>query len=235
MGYRRIGVSAVGVMLLSAGQGVQALTIQLFDTGSVGANPSVAAAYRDAADRWEALISDPVNLKLNISYAHSTSNQLAWAQSSFVNANYSDVRAALQSDVSSLNDASAAGSLTGGSSINLLINRTSDSPNGSGSQVPYLDANGSLNNQSLLLSRANARAIGLLPANDAFIDASLTFNSKYNWDYNPDDGVNSGEYDFVGIAMHEIAHALGFLSGVDVLDQNSPPYTLRLPRMTLPL
>ena len=225
MGYRRIGVSAVGVMLLSAGQGVQALTIQLFDTGSVGANPSVAAAYRDAADRWEALISDPVNLKLNISYAHSTSNQLAWAQSSFVNANYSDVRAALQSDVSSLNDASAAGSLTGGSSINLLINRTSDSPNGSGSQVPYLDANGSLNNQSLLLSRANARAIGLLPANDAFIDASLTFNSKYNWDYNPDDGVNSGEYDFVGIAMHEIAHALGFLSGVDVLDQNSPPYT----------
>lgn len=225
MAYRRVGVSAVGAILLSAGHGVQALTIQLFDTGGVSGNASVAAAYREAADRWESLLSDPVNLKLNISYAYSTSNQLAWAQSSFVSANYSDVRTALQLDASSANDATATASLPGGSSVNMLINRTADSPNGSGSQIPYLDANGSANNQSLYLSRANARAMGLLTANDAIIDASLTFNSKYNWDYNPDDGVNTGEYDFVGIAMHEIAHAFGFLSGVDVLDQNSPPYT----------
>lgn len=225
MRYRRTGLSTLGALLLCSGQGAQALTIQLFDAGGVSGNPNVAAAYRDAADRWEALLSDPVNLKLNISYAHSTGNQLAWAQSSFVNANYSSVRGALQSDVSSTNDAISSASLVNASGVNLLINRTSDSPNGSGSQTPYLDANGSLNNQSLYLSRANARAIGLLPANDAFIDASLTFNSKYNWDYNPDDGVSTGQYDFVGVAMHEIAHALGFLSGVDVLDQNSPPHT----------
>lgn len=224
-GLSRRGLCAFGAVLLCSAQGGQALTIQLFDAGGVSSNPDVAAAYREAADRWEALLTDPVNLKLNISYAHSANNALAWAQSSFVTASYTDVRGALQSDISSADDAIAAASLVSGSGVNLILNRTSDSPNGSASETPYFDNNGSANNQSLYLSRANARAIGLLPANDVFIDASVTFNSKYNWDYNPDDGVPTGQYDFVGVAMHEIAHALGFLSGVDVLDQNSPPYT----------
>ena len=38
---------------------------------------------------------------------------------------------------------------------------------------------------------------------------------------NPADGITAGAYDFVGIATHEIGHALGFISGVDILDINS--------------
>ena len=39
---------------------------------------------------------------------------------------------------------------------------------------------------------------------------------------------------FVGIAMHEIGHALGFHSGVETLDRNSPPLTAPFPEDSFP-
>ncbi len=54
-------------------------------------------------------------------------------------------------------------------------------------------------------------------------DATITFSSLFNFDFNPNDGIVFNQFDFVGVATHEIGHALGFTSGVDVLDINSPP------------
>lgn len=56
-------------------------------------------------------------------------------------------------------------------------------------------------------------------------DAFIEFNSQFTWDYQRADGIQAGAYDFVGLAVHEIGRALGFLSGVDVLDTGSPPTT----------
>jgi len=71
------------------------------------------------------------------------------------------------------------------------------------------------------MSNANAKALGLLAANNAAIDASITFSSNFSFDFDPTNGISAGFYDFVGVATHEIGHALGFISGVDVLDTNS--------------
>lgn len=121
--------------------------------------------------------------------------------------NYSTVRAALVADAKSANDIIAAGSLSD-SSIPLYINGTRDNSNGSGSLTPYLDNNGA-NKTSVRITTANQKAPGLLAANATGVDASITFNSNFSFDFNPTDGITAGQYDFVGIASHEIGHALG--------------------------
>jgi uncharacterized protein (TIGR03437 family) len=43
---------------------------------------------------------------------------------------------------------------------------------------------------------------------------SIGFNSSFNFDFDPTDGITSGRFDFTGTALHEIGHALGFSSNV---------------------
>jgi hypothetical protein len=74
------------------------------------------------------------------------------------------------------------------------------------------------------MSTSNAKALGLVAGNAPGIDGSITFSSNFSFDLDPSDGISAGDYDFVGIATHELGHLLGFVSGVDVLDENSPPY-----------
>jgi hypothetical protein len=54
-------------------------------------------------------------------------------------------------------------------------------------------------------------------------DASITFSSSFQFDFDPTDGIDSTKFDFIGVATHEIGHVLGFTSGVDTLDINTPP------------
>ena len=75
--------------------------------------------------------------------------------------------------------------------------------------------------------RSSSRRSGGHPRRGACIvncDAFIQFDTTdYSWDFNPSDGITAGSFDFIGVAAHEIGHALGFISGVDVLDINSPP------------
>lgn len=190
------------------------------------------AAFTQAANIWAGLLADSVTINLTVGTADLAGNStLAQADSRLELYTYAATRAALVADATSSNDTTATGNLQAGPNLRLLINGTSSNPNGSGSFTPYVDSTGA-NTSSIRMTSANARALGLSGGTATAAlgcigtcDGSITFNTTDfpNWDLNPNDGITAGQFDFVGIAVHEIGHALGFISGVDILDINIPP------------
>jgi hypothetical protein len=60
------------------------------------------------------------------------------------------------------------------------------------------------------LGTADAKALGLLAANSTAIDGWVGFYSgPGTFTFNPNDRAVSGEYDFIGIALHEITEVMG--------------------------
>ena len=88
-----------------------------------------------------------------------------------------------------------------------------------------LDDNDNSNNQTIWLSRANAKALGLInsdnlsPASDDRpLDASIVFSNGVNWDKDASDGVDADAYDLRTVILHEVGHALGIVGGADALE-----------------
>ncbi len=218
-------VAAAAAGLLAFSGASQALTFNF--TFVSGTSAQAQQAFVDAGARWSSLFTDPVTLNMTVGQQSLGTGILASTGSARSLYSYSAFSSALGVDGTSVDDALALSSLTPGSSFGMLINRTSDNPNGAGSATAYLDNNGSANNSSIRITNANAKAVGLTPSAQTVgvctsaCDASIVFATAYSWDYNPTDGITAGAFDFVGIAAHEIGHALGFTSGVDILDINS--------------
>lgn len=198
-----------------------AITVNFQEGASLLSNPNSAVIISDfqrAADNWTSLFSNTFTFNLTIDFASLDPGVLADTNPTTTNYSYSSFYNALSANPNkSADDIQALSSLSNTTSFSRLINYTSNDPNGSGSSTPYVD-----NSQNALnITNANAKALGLYTGSPTATDASITFSSDFSFDFNPDDGISSGELDFVGVATHEIGHALGFISGVDVLDQHS--------------
>jgi len=190
-------------------------------TPTRGMSQQAINGFQQAGALWSALFSDPVTVNIKIGFSSLGSGILGSTGCASYSTSYANFDSALLRDATSADDATATGYLPTGSTFGMLINRTSNDPYGRGSATPYLDNNGNANNKTINMTTANAKALGLLNTGKKTSDASISFSSKFQWDFNPSDGVTAGQFDFVGIAAHEIGHALGFISGVDVLDTNS--------------
>jgi len=178
------------------------------------------AGFQAAADRWSSVLYDDVTVNLNIGFSVLGTGILGSTGSTRAAVSYDTFRNALAADISSSLDRTAVSNLPQSSCLSVMMNGTAVNPNGPGSGTPFLDNNCNANNSTIRLTSANARAVGLLGANDPRSDGSITFSSTFTWDFDPTNGVNSDAFDFIGVATHEIGHALGFVSGVDTLDTN---------------
>ncbi|MEO1386371.1 MAG: NF038122 family metalloprotease [Cyanobacteria bacterium J06634_6] len=82
----------------------------------------------------------------------------------------------------------------------------------------YVDDNSSNNNRNVSLTKAQAKALGLLSPQESGLDGVISINSSVNWDLDQDDGIDRDKYDVATVLQHEIGHVLGLVSGVDALD-----------------
>lgn len=197
--------TALGVTLGMAAP-AQALVINLTSTGNAQAD----AGFQAAANYWQSVFVDPITVNITARYSVLPANVLGQAGSAAVNWYFSDVKAKLAADATSADDAIMVAGMPAGSSYSKYLNGTLTDGGAAHVQTGLT---------AVQLSTANAKAIGLYPAHYAAEDARITFSSLFDFDFDPSDGIGAGQYDFVSIAIHELAHAMGFFSGVDVLDR----------------
>ena len=185
----------------------------------------VTGGFTTAGNIWAGYFCDDITVNINIDYPSMGANILGSASNQTLGYYYADVRTALQLDQTSADDFLAASNLPAGPNLSFLTNDASTG-------VLVVDANDTGNNAALDVPRANAKALGftftygegIIAANDATLDASISFSSDFAWDFDRSNGISPGTYDFVGVAIHELGHAMGFVSGVDTVDVFSAPY-----------
>ena len=181
----------------------------------------VVAGFQAAGDIWSNFLDDPITVNVTIDFASLGAGILGSTGNNTAQSNFDPTKTALIADATSADDATAIANFQPGTGLDMVTIDTSGSP------YPRVrDNDGSANNFALDIPRANLKAIGLIAGNDSAEDGAITFSSNFSWDFDRDNGITGGTFDFVGVAAHEIGHLLGFVSGVDIVDLTggSGPY-----------
>ena len=183
------------------------LRIVLHGTTQLEQNQTAKNAFIAAANRWEAIVSTPITVLIDVDFGPTFFGQpygdpdiLGQTGSAFLNGPYSDLRQRLIDRASNSAEAELYNKLP-----------TTELPT---------EVNDVVSNVTgARATAANARALGIIPditdPDSRTLgqgDAGIGFNSAFPFDFNPDDGISPDLVDFDAVAVHEIGHALGFTS-----------------------
>ncbi len=187
------------------GSGGLNLVIQPRSGGSLADNAPALAAFNRAAATWASYITDEITVVIDAdvySFGSGNSNVIGGTTPIYLQGGYLGVGGLLVDDAADEADDGIVFALPDNLSIRSLT--------------------GVAFSGNVLLTKANAKALGL-PTSfldglvGTNIDAQIDFNSDFAFSYDRSTAA-PGTIDFESVALHEIGHALGFLSQMDVVD-----------------
>jgi hypothetical protein len=190
------------------------LRIVLRSTAQLDGNPAAKQAFIAAAAAWEAVIQNPITIIVDVDFGPTRfgtpypSGVLGATLSQRIplsgDDNYVDVRSRLVNRASSTEEADLYNALPSG-----VV------PTDMGST------------EGVLAPSSVFRALGAIsatadpPSEPSLGDPpSIGFNSAFNFDFDPSNGIDSNATDFDAVAVHELGHVLGFSSMVGSKELN---------------
>ena len=218
------GAAAAVVLSAPANAGP---TINLIDNGFAG-TPAQQAQFREgfriAAAYWSNIFTNNVTINLGVGTAALGSGIIGSTGSTrtdYTVANWEN-RVNLTKSGSTIDQTAVLPTLSAGGA-SFITNGTTVGADGftddDTTKLIYDNA-ATTSSKVLYLNSSVIKAIGgtVSGVNATSIDGNVQFSTNFAFDFDPTDGITANTFDFIGVAIHEIGHALGFVSGVDFLD-----------------
>ncbi|MFN3862342.1 MAG: NF038122 family metalloprotease [Roseateles sp.] len=228
MSRTRLLQAMAAAAAISCAAPAAALNIVLVDpTNSFGTSPNGAEAllaFQKAANYWNKTLTNDVTVTIEIGFNALDAGVLGSTRSYSSLVSVADVYQGLASTGTTALDAIAVANLSrlnAGGGLTIRTNDYLDVANKVGLQDATTTRTGNaVINNYLDVNQSVIKALGLTGQVAPLYkyDASITFSSQFAFDYNPTNGIDAGKYDFTAVAVHELGHALGFVSGTDTFD-----------------
>ncbi|MEP7704426.1 NF038122 family metalloprotease [Paraglaciecola sp. 25GB23A] len=200
----------------------QAAVINLIDVG--GVTGSVAEkGFQAAADYWGKMFSNDATINLEVSFGALPPNVIGSTGSTRIDFLVEDwINGVNATKSASTIDQTAVLPTTTNAifGVESIIGGLTSGVNVDGNNDTTVTASldGKYASAVLYQNTSVLKAIGYDAALAGVVDGSMTFSSTFAFDFDPTNGISAGTFDFLGVAIHEMGHALGFVSGVDFLD-----------------
>jgi hypothetical protein len=206
--------------------GADAATINLIDLGGVTGSQA-EVGFKIAANYWGSVLANNATINLGVKFAPLAPNVIGSTGSTRSDKTVAAWKNAVFATRSgyTLDQTAVLPTLSAQGGASLITNGTRPDPTDTDPNavsqdtgVQFYTDGTTHSSQVLYLNTSVQKAVGIYTGSSTARDGNVTFSTNFSFDFNPEDGITAGKMDFIGVAIHEIGHALGFVSGVDFLD-----------------